>query len=612
MTIKTVERCLTVLRSLPSTSTGNSVIEALSTEKWERLWNGEIPFPDAQLDSFPIEYFAYNLLRKYPFRGVDRKAVALSAFADAEASCHDANTRILTLFRNHGFFCECGKCLSGSPFIQRAREKIEKLLGPFCWNQAAGGFSHGPGATTRLKNEEGDVYYKFSGKPETTLFNLPAASAAVRSIPLWYEDRKINSADVPDSFPDFDGETYTNDSEEELLAAKRQYDLDRMAWIARKGGFSVVPGSKITTVPKNAKTDRTIAIEPCMNMYVQKGIGRLIRGRLRRVGIDLNDQGLNQELAKVAERDGLATVDLSAASDTVSYELVKLLLPDDWFMALERCRSPRYVLGREIKTFAKYSTMGNGYTFELESLLFWAITSCAIEASFVADKRIGIYGDDIICHSLAVPVLKLWLGVLGFKLNMDKSFVDGPFRESCGKHFWRGSEVTPIYVDDEVVSPRESTWFANSVLYWTERMHLAGSPVGLMPWTNSLQYVSPSHCLPIPRGMGEGGIVLPNLCPLPLRRAKEALWYQRGANFKHHVLRRVNSRRLDPSDVPFYLRGLKRIAESPSLEFLVGNDYFSRRMQLWCVLEEDRGLSTKEEEAVVRGWTSSWDVPIIV
>jgi hypothetical protein len=161
----------------------------------------------------------------------------------------------------------------------------------------------------------------------------------------------------------------------------------------------LVKGNSIITVPKNYKTDRTIAKEPCMNIYIQKGIGRCIRKRLKRVGIDLDDQKRNQEGARIGSLDGsLATIDLSMASDTVALELVSFLLPNDWWWALEQCRSPVGVLpSGELVAYQKISSMGNGFTFELESLLFWAICQqVACSNINETDCRILVYGDDIV------------------------------------------------------------------------------------------------------------------------------------------------------------------------------------------------------------------------
>lgn len=204
----------------------------------------------------------------------------------------------------------------------------------------------------------------------------------------------------------------------------------------------VIAGNRCITVPKTAKTDRMIAAEPTANSFLQQGVGRFIRSRLKGFGIDLNDQTVNQDLAFRALVDGMSTIDLSMASDTLCRSLVHLLLPVDWCTYLEDLRSPYSFLDGKWYRLEKFSSMGNAFTFELESLIFWALCSvyCGEQGSSVR-----VYGDDIIVpRNLARNVISM-LGFFGFQVNVDKSFVDGPFFESCGKHYHNLEDVTPVY-----------------------------------------------------------------------------------------------------------------------------------------------------------------------
>ena len=509
------------------------------------------------------DWFAFNILRKFPFKGIDRRNVAISSFKAMELQCHDTNTRIKELFRKDKNFRDA---------IFGTRAEILRCLGPFCWNQASNYFAWGPGATTRLTNREGDVYYKFRGKPETTLANLPLASAAIGQIPLWYGE----------------------------IHPLRMSDL-----------CTVVPGSKVTTVPKSAKTDRTIAIEPCMNMYVQKGIGTMIRSRLKRVGVDLSDQGHNQNLAKEAYSMKYATIDLAAASDTVSYELVDLLLPDDWLSALKRCRSHRYTLDRVVSDYHKFSTMGNGYTFELESLIFWATTLYVLKTLKLQGSPFGIYGDDIIVpQDAAQPVIDA-LTAFGFTTNVEKSFVTGSFYESCGKHYLRGEDITPVYVDDRVNSPSRLLWFANSIARWGGRSGVDVSQEILQEmWLPVVSMIPENHRLSIPDGVGDGGLVVPVCSGFSARTVstvtpfwkhkKSCSGYQRGYSFTHWVDHKVDTRDRDPQDVPYLLRGLYKLPErfSPL-------DVLSKNLST----VQESGIIQKRKWKKARGWSSSWEVP---
>jgi hypothetical protein len=138
-----------------------------------------------------------------------------------------------------------------------------------------------------------------------------------------------------------------------------------------------------------------------MNIYVQKGIGGVIRNRLRSIGINLDDQTKNQRLAKIGSFSGrLATIDLSMASDCISRLIVEKLIRSDWLLALGQCRSPIGVLpsGRKI-FYQKYSSMGNGYTFELETLIFLSLAYAWARLHGEDVDRISVYGDDIIVPS---------------------------------------------------------------------------------------------------------------------------------------------------------------------------------------------------------------------
>jgi hypothetical protein len=198
-------------------------------------------------------------------------------------------------------------------------------------------------------------------------------------------------------------------------------------------------GNSVTFVPKSAKTHRPIAVEPRWNIFFQKGVGRYIRNRLKHFGVNLDHQGLNQALAIYSSYTGkYATIDLASASDTVSREVVEALLPQPWLTILGSMRSGGYELDGSWSTYSKWSSMGNGYTFELESLLFWALCSSI-------DDDIAVYGDDLIVPTKSYESIVRLLEFCGFKVNTEKSFSTGLFRESCGQDAFNGVDVTPVY-----------------------------------------------------------------------------------------------------------------------------------------------------------------------
>jgi len=387
----------------------------------------------------------------------EKEAETWKRFHAAETLCRESNFWISRTFR-------------WDPFWVRVAGRIRDVLGEFSWDECAKSFGHGPGGTTRLPRAKAYAAYKYSGKPESTSGNAVLASCAIRVIPLW-ETTVRSSGNTSD-------------------------DL-----------IKIVPGNSIITVPKSYKTDRTIAKEPCMNVYIQKGIGTVIRRRLKRVGVDLNDQSRNQQAALLGSLTGsLATVDLSMASDTVSFELVSFLLPNDWWWALEQARSPVGTLASgEVIRYQKFSSMGNGYTFELESLFFWAIAQevCCRDSN-EKDDRILVYGDDIVvptenCQSL------LWrLYQAGFKPNPDKTFYSGPYRESCGKHYYLGKEITPFYVRKPVEKLSRLFLVHNNLYRFSERTGIDCSEVLL-----GLRRLAPASWREprLPDGFGDGAFI---------------------------------------------------------------------------------------------------------
>lgn len=230
--------------------------------------------------------------------------------------------------------------------------------------------------------------------------------------------------------------------------------------------IKVVSGNAFFTVPKKTDIDRVACKEPDLNMFLQKGVGDHLRGCLRRTGINLNDQSINQSLARVGSIDGsLATLDLSSASDSVTRELVFQLLPVNWFTLLDSIRCRVTIIDGAEHRNVMFSSMGNGFTFELESLLFLVIARAV--AYFTGTRgRISVYGDDIICPTEMSDLLSFVLGWCGFSVNPDKSHTTGPIRESCGGHYYEGVDVTPFYVKQPIETVTDLIHAANQLREW--------------------------------------------------------------------------------------------------------------------------------------------------
>lgn len=188
-----------------------------------------------------------------------------------------------------------------------------------------------------------------------------------------------------------------------------------------------VDGNRWSTVPKNNLKDRSICLEPLCNMLVQRAVGLGIRRCLKdNFGIDLDylaDVHRNRISHKVA------TIDLSDCSDAISLRLIKYLLPKRVLNKVLACRSDM-TLGPDDNYYIvkKVSSMGNGFTFDLMTLVLTALTKSL-------DITSSVFGDDIICQNQYAAEVIDNLTLAGFRVNLDKTYINSDYRESCGAHY---------------------------------------------------------------------------------------------------------------------------------------------------------------------------------
>jgi hypothetical protein len=415
---------------------------------------------------FEEDYLVVTLLSKWKGlkTGLDLEQEALSKFASAELKCKETNIR---LRKSRSEAIESFT----AAVIFTAKRKISGLLGECSLLKIERWWGWGPGASHEIPRRRAFV--------DTKMLELPIAVTS---------------------------------RAEELLTSVIEHDRNWLSAITKLVTTNVET-CKVKAVPKNAKTHRIIAVEPRGNSFLQKGVGGYFRSRLKRVGIDLDDQGLNQDGARRAYTDELATLDLKAASDTVAVELVYELLPLDWANLLYDLTTRKAEMpDGSLVSLEKFSSMGNGFTFELESLIFWAITSSVVS---LLDRggEVLIYGDDIICPRFAAESVISVLQFCGFDVNEEKSFIDGEFFESCGKHYFRGKEVTPIYQKETIESEVELLRLGNRMIRWAHRQRHEDdwlNPVVSSAWQCALRHASWSKHFQLPLGVeGDDGWVVP-------------------------------------------------------------------------------------------------------
>lgn len=231
----------------------------------------------------------------------------------------------------------------------------------------------------------------------------------------------------------------------------REYNYDtRDVLTSSVWEYQLGETARLTTVPKTFSSARTIAPEECLRQAIAHRMFTLRQRELP--GIDLTDQSINQCFAKEGSVTGKwCTIDLSHASDDVTWVLVQEIYryAPYYLKYLSNIR-PRYILvDNKNYVLQSFATMGNSMTFLVESEVFWLITTAAVHyaqrCGIECDDTVVVYGDDIICASEAYAFVVAFLEKMGFSINSKKSFFEGPFRESCGKDYLNGVDVSSPY-----------------------------------------------------------------------------------------------------------------------------------------------------------------------
>lgn len=398
---------------------------------------------------FRRDYLLSEVVSKYVSDETDpavvRRNRAITKWLATERDNEATNVRLMTIDPGYQILPR----VSYEAFMSFVTSLIASVIGEVVPEEVLTSiFSNG--ASTSRSRASSHASGKYTGKADVT-------TRAYQTALLLYQDSVLT---------------------EPLNAETRGVNRSIWADFQRGEELCLVDSNILFTVPKKTDIDRCACKEPDVNMYLQKGAGRFIRNALRREGINLNDQSRNQSLARIGSRDGsLATLDLSSASDSVCFELVYQALPVLWFSYLNDIRCHTTIIDGDVHHNEMFSSMGNGFTFELESLLFYAIAK-AVAYFTGTSGTISVYGDDIIVPTQMYHDLTFALGVLGFKVNSKKSYHDGGFRESCGGHYNDGSCVTPFYIRGPIAHLHDLIVTANAVRKWS-RFEYSGPPSGI-------------------------------------------------------------------------------------------------------------------------------------
>lgn len=410
-----LQQVLAAMARQISTKTAQEVASLIDRGEWRELQRLRA-HPSAYTDSeaFWADAVLVDLLRKVPLPGSDVKDAARQSFLMNEQTCARTNARL-------AYGCE-----TTLPWLKLVRSEVRRILGGAC-PVGALEYELTAGSTLSDKSNLTTAPDKLSSRP--TLYQHSEALLE----PLW------------------SGSPW----------GRTRFGLGANAYECP----DIVRGNRFFSVPKNSETERGCAVEASLNIAYQRGVGVHIRGLLARRGIDLlNGQEVHQRLARDASVHGhLATLDLSNASDLWSTQAVKLLLPKSWFDCLNSLRAKFTQVGDRWIYLSKFSSMGNGFTFELETVLFLSVARTACLLTGISPEPCRCYGDDIILPTEAAQKAVELLAELGHNLNENKSYIKGPFRESCGGDFFGGRRVNTLKLQEIPTEPQQWMALANGL-----------------------------------------------------------------------------------------------------------------------------------------------------
>lgn len=446
-----VKRVALRLMSALDTPRSLTVKTLIENGEWDQLFSLSVdpslyePLYFAGVEKYRRDVQATDFLRKLDVDDEERKedliAECWSDFLSCERECYLANRRLAKF---------CDGTWETSPIndqfmtiVKRARSWLLDTLGPVpSMDKLMGRF--GPGGTFESElwpRKVRNNLVAYDKLQQTPMFTLGASG-------LWSE---IDP-------------------------------LFRSAWGDFPDPSAICRGDRFSSVAKTAVKRRPIALGPGFNVFLQLAVNDALVPRLSRRGIhvkrkpqsnhyirtDATNEGqmLHRKLARISScTNDSATVDLSSASDLNAYKLIQLLLDwnseGDWFALLCKLRSPVIRFEDRWLKLEKFSAMGNGFTFPLETLVFCALlhgVGCRI------GEDTYVYGDDMIIPRDRVGDALAVLKFVGHRPNLKKTYTDGYFRESCGGDFLKGQDVRPYFLKKE---PSNATnWISVANALW--------------------------------------------------------------------------------------------------------------------------------------------------
>lgn len=376
-------------------------------------------------------------ISKLDVPGFDPLSAAFADWEFTEHRCKRINQKLVALQK---------RLITGVkpvPFLSeltRFREYIAYVIGSEPdLDEVIGSFRYGPGSSVGV-----------SGKATDYITKLHSWDVTEKAIPL-----AVRALITDGSVWDLLSFDYKSSRTPELMAT-----LAKEIEGTLRG--SVVNHDKLSFVYKKATMSRSIGIQPTISGGLQLGVDAYYkRLLLDRAFMDLADQSVNQRLARIGSQnwrnpETFATLDKSSASNLIAKGLITLGFPSAHRELLFSLRTPTYMPYKGMKgegslrAYHMYAGMGNGTTFSVETLVFSAMCYAVSDLESPHLNRnnavFSVYGDDIAIKGRFAKSYIAFAEFLGMKINRDKSFYEGPFRESCGSDYWDGTNIRPTYV----------------------------------------------------------------------------------------------------------------------------------------------------------------------
>lgn len=418
----------------------------------------ELEFPSVNQSSsaFCKSYMIYNLARKRELSSASSAAMrySIDKWCSAEWKCRVVNQH----GRVFSPLCKLERSLFDT-LSQRVRVNLSRLLSDIWPDLSVMEFTNG--SSVELPRKHNRTCVKHSGTPPSSYdVRKHIVTCNPELVDILAEVLTLSPAAcarytrIHRAIPQQDSLTIDD------------LDPDRLA----ESMSTAASTASMQYVPKDIESVRLIAPTASGTMCIQKMFGTAIRRALMNVGVNLNDQTINQEWAEIGSLTGLvATIDLSSASDSIACRHLDFF-PSRWQEYFMKTRDKYVAAGKTRHQLEMVAGMGNGFIFELESALFWAISTAVVEHLQLNTSFVSVYGDDIIIPSAATALLERYFSYLGFTVNETKSFSGTcKFRESCGKHYFNGVDVSPVYIKGDLDDEGTRFHYYNELSTWSRR-----------------------------------------------------------------------------------------------------------------------------------------------